>query len=75
MLATTNRMYTELCRVMDIVNGQGALIEHLANKQNKDYEELAGRINYTLERLLEVIDRINALESKKATKKVKAKKK
>lgn len=69
------RLYTELCKVMDIIHGaldniEDTREEHLEDVMeiNKDIDDVKERINYTLNKLLSLTERVEALEAKKQRK-------
>lgn len=71
MLVTKKRLYTELCRITDFV--YEVVDSEVRNRRLCD-DYLAERINHTLQKVLDLTDRVEALEAKKQTKKTTKKK-
>ncbi len=69
MFVTKKRLYTELCRIVDSMIDQGNIITGIKETHADDIEEVKSRINYTLQKLINLIERVDALEAKKQTKK------
>lgn len=74
MFVTKNRFYTELCRIVDSMIDQGNIITEIKETHDNDIEEVKSRINYTLQKLINLIERVDALEAKKTVKKTTTKK-
>lgn len=74
MFVTKKRLYTELVKVMDIVNGIGDIQEGFVHRHNREIEDIKERINYTLNQVIKLSERIGALEAKKTVKKTTTKK-
>lgn len=76
MLVTQKKLYTELNRVMDVFNDLTNLVgDHQVVIIKRDREikadiaDIKERINYTLQKVLDLTNRVEALEAKKQTKK------
>lgn len=76
MLVTQKKLYTELNRVMEIfgdltnlVGDHQVVIIKRDREIKADITDIKERINYTLQKVIELTDRVAALEAKKQTKK------
>lgn len=72
MFVTKKRLYTELCKVTDVIHDVidvSALDRH---NRKVDINNVMIKLDYLREQLLDLTDRVDALEKKKA-KKVKIK--
>lgn len=76
MLVTQKKLYTELNRVMEIFGDLTSLVgDHQTVIIKRDREikaditDIKERINYTLQKVIDLTDRVAALEAKKQTKK------
>lgn len=65
MLVTKKRLYTELCKVMDHVHELISIAELEKRNRRLADEDIKERINYTLQKVLDLTDRVEALEAKK----------
>lgn len=68
MLVTKNRMYKELNRVMDqLIDLSLINLDHTEELEDirNDIKDIKGRINYTLQKVIDLTDRVDALEAKK----------
>lgn len=85
MLVTKKRLYTELCKVLDAVNGAIDLIECEKYKRKSDVRELSERVEWNAEwatknfnkldqRIDYVLDKIDSLGTLKPSKKTTKKK-
>ena len=74
MFVTKNRLYTELCKIADFMIDFGNEMTEIKETHANDIEEVKSRINYTLQKLINLIERVDALEAKKTVKKTTTKK-
>lgn len=74
MFVTKNRFYTELCKIADFMIDFGNGIIEIKETHADDIEEVKSRINYTLQKLINLTERVEALEAKKTVKKTTTKK-
>lgn len=65
MLVSKKRLYTELCKITDVITRVIDVVYDNHDKCEADIIDVKQRINYTLEKLLELTDRVEALESKR----------
>lgn len=73
MFVTKKTLYKELCKVMMVVHDLSALVPKIRRVHDNDIEDLKQRINYTMQKIIDLNERVEALESKKQPKKTKGK--
>ena len=73
MFVTKKTLYKELCKVMMVVHDLSALVPKIRRVHDNDIEDLKQRINYTMQKIIDLTERVEALESKKQPKKTKGK--
>lgn len=77
MLVTKKRLYTELCKLTDVIHEVISVVELEKQNRRLSDDDLVERINYVLEKLCGLEERVEKLEAKRAyhKKQVKPKKK
>lgn len=78
MLVSKKRLYKELCRVLNVIEHVTDYAYSIETKHENDIVDVKERINYTLQKIVELTERIEKLETKrsyhkKETKKIKGK--
>lgn len=74
MFVTKNRLYTELCKVAEVLIKYGDAIEDIRETHLEDVMELNSQIHSLSMTIKHLTERVEALEAKKTTKKTTTKK-
>lgn len=74
MFVTKNRLYTELCKVAEVLIKYGDAIEDIRETHLEDVMELNSQIHSLSMTIKHLTERVEALEAKKTVKKTTTKK-